>query len=539
METRANFVLIGAFTLAIIAGMFGLAFWFTKNGAVTPRTTYQVLFNGSVSGLSPGGLVLFNGLHVGEVTSVDFVADDPSRVRALIQVQSRVPVKQDTKARLELQGLTGGAALALAGGSPEAKPLAGIDGQLPTLVAEPSQIQNLLESVQSISAKADQVLGRVDALVSQNGGVINDTLKNLDNFSKALGDNSSGLGDALAGVGDLGRKIGPLAERLQKLSDDVDKLVVAVDSTKVKHAVDNLSSFTEGLADSRDQVKSILSDSAALAKRLNGMSAGFEAAINDVDSLIKAFDLSKISSFVAGAGDLGKKVGPLTDRLQKLSDDVDKVVGSVDSDKLKRTLDNVAVFTDGLAQSKTSVTSMLTDTATLAKKLTDVPDRLNTALTDADGLIKSFDMHKVSAFLDGAGALGDTLKDNRGNVDRFLKDAAELSAKLNQSADKLDGLMTSVQGFVGSSDTKGPLAQVGDAAASVRKFADDLDLRVKEVSVGLQRFTSSGLREYEGLAVDGRKTLNDLDRLLRSIEKNPNQLIFGAKTSLPEYHGSP
>jgi phospholipid/cholesterol/gamma-HCH transport system substrate-binding protein len=71
----------------------------------------------------------------------------------------------------------------------------------------------------------------------------------------------------------------------------------------------------------------------------------------------------------------------------------------------------------------------------------------------------------------------------------------------------------------------------------VRHLADNLDARTKEISVGLTRFSASGLREYEALAVDGRRTVNDLDRLLRSLSNNPSQVIFGAKSTLPEYHG--
>jgi len=90
---------------------------------------------------------------------------------------------------------------------------------------------------------------------------------------------------------------------------------------------------------------------------------------------------------------------------------------------------------------------------------------------------------------------------------------------------------------MGSPDTKGPLAEVGDAAKSLRQLADDLNVRTKDIAAGLTRFTGSGLREYEALAIDGRKTLSDVDRVVRGFEKNPSQLIFGAKPALPEFHG--
>ena len=438
METRANFVLIGAFTLAVIAGAFMFVLWFSGLTRIAEHKTYEVLFTGSVSGLSRGSAVLFNGLRVGEVTADRFRR---RTIRSRVQVHGRrggrVPIKKDTKARLEIQGLTGGAAIALSGGAPDAPPLLGENGKPPIIVAEPSELQNIMESVQSLSAKAESVLGKVDKLLGDNSAAIGDAVKNIDTFSKALSDNSAGVNSALAGLSDLGKKIGPLADRLQVVSDDVDKLIKAVDPDKVRHVVANVDEFTGALANDKAAINSLLSDAAALAKQLTGTST----------------------------------------------------------------------------------------------------QQLDAALTDFDSLVKSVDTHKVANFVDGADALGQTLRENKGNIDRTLKNASELAAKLNQSADKIDGLMTSLQSFVGSPDLKGPLGEVGDAARSVRQLADDLNVRTKDIAVGLSRFSSSGLREYEALAIDGRRTINDFDRVMRSFERNPNELIFGAKPALPEYHG--
>lgn len=437
METRANFVLIGGFTLGVIAACFLFVLWLAGFGHVSDTRAYRVVFTGSVSGLARGSLVLFNGLHIGEVTDMDFLPNDPGRVAATIVVQNRIPIKQDTKARLELQGLTGGAAVGLTGGALDSPALPAKDGEPPTIIAEPSQIQDLLVNVQNISSKADAVLSRADKLFSDNGPVFTDTLHNINTFSKALGDASSGLGGVMSGVADIGRKIGPLAQRLEKLTDDVDKLVVAVDADKVKKAVSDLTAFSASLGDSKGPTQAMLNDAATLVKRLSDSSV-------------------KLTSVVSGA----------------------------------------------------------------------------------DNLIKAFDTKKVSNLMDGADALGDALKQNKGNIDTMIKDAASMVAKLNASADKIDGLMTSVQGFVSSPDTKGPIGQLGDAAKSIRVLADDLNSRVKELSVGLLRFTGTGLREYEALAVDGRRTIDDVDRVVRSFEKNPSQIIFGAKPALPEFHGN-
>jgi phospholipid/cholesterol/gamma-HCH transport system substrate-binding protein len=436
METRANFVLIGAFTIGVFASGFLFVLWLVGAGQGSHLKTYEVLFTGSVSGLNRGASVVYNGLRVGEVLQVDFLPNDPGRVAAIIDVDARIPIKKDTRARLELQGLTSGSAIALTGGAPDAPVLVGQDGAPPVILAEPSA--NLLESVQNISVKADAILAKADKLVSDNSLAISDTIKNIDAFSKALGDSSSGIGAAMTGISELGRQIAPLAQKLQTLSADADKLVDAVDPAKVKKAVGDVTAFTGALAESGPQLQALLTESAALAKHLN-----------------------------------------------------------------------------------------------------DTSSRLDAALSDVDTIVKSVDPKKIAMAVDGVGILGDSLKQNKGNIDLMLKDAAEIAAKLDASADKIDGLMTSVQGFVGSGDAKGPLTEVSEAAHSIRVLADDLNVRTKEIAAGVIHFTGSGLKEYEALAIDGRRTINDVDRVVRGFEHNPSEVIFGAKAKLPEYHGGP
>ncbi len=117
METRANYALIGLFALAVIASSFLFVYWVASPGRSSGEQSYKVVFTGSITGLGRGGWVLFNGVRVGEVKEINLMPQDPQHVYALINVDSRVPIRADTKARLELTGLTGVASVALTGGS--------------------------------------------------------------------------------------------------------------------------------------------------------------------------------------------------------------------------------------------------------------------------------------------------------------------------------------------------------------------------------------------------------------------------------------
>ena len=97
MGTRANYIVTGAFTLAVIVGAFGFIFWFQNTAGGGERSSYRVEFVGSVSGLRTGSAVLFNGIRVGRVSGLGLDAHDPHKVVATISVERALPVRADTK----------------------------------------------------------------------------------------------------------------------------------------------------------------------------------------------------------------------------------------------------------------------------------------------------------------------------------------------------------------------------------------------------------------------------------------------------------
>jgi phospholipid/cholesterol/gamma-HCH transport system substrate-binding protein len=123
-------------------------------------------------------------------------------------------------------------------------------------------------------------------------------------------------------------------------------------------------------------------------------------------------------------------------------------------------------------------------------------------------------------------------------VKGFTDNLSQIAAKLNASADKVDTVLTNLNGFLATGDSKGVFSEVSDAAKSIRRLADNLDVRTKDIAANINRFAGSGLRQYEALAVDGRKTLEEINQAVRSIENNPTQFLFGKRTAVPEYTGT-
>src|ERR1700744_1032538 len=180
METRANYVLIGAFTLAVIAAAFGFVLWFQSLHTTKARGPLRVIFEGPASGLRNGGAVNFNGIRIGEVISVKL--DNPRRVVALALVEKNAPIRKDTVVGLEFQGLTGVAAISLKGGDEAAPPVPLDEDGIPTLTADPNKLQDVTEAIRG-------TLQNINKIGADNQESVKNSLKNLETFTISLARN--------------------------------------------------------------------------------------------------------------------------------------------------------------------------------------------------------------------------------------------------------------------------------------------------------------------------------------------------------------
>ncbi|HZP70732.1 MAG TPA: ABC-type transport auxiliary lipoprotein family protein [Pseudolabrys sp.] len=196
MENSARYTLIGAFALACLLGAFGFVYWIKNVGGLGQRAVYIVRFEQPVSGLTAGANVLFNGIRAGTVAAVALDPANPKRVDATISLDPGTPVRADTQVDVTYQGLTGAAAVALKGGSPDAPRLTPQNGRPPMIVAGPDVGRSLTEAAQD-------TLRHIDTILDQNAKPLNTAITGIAAFADMLGRNSQRVEGLIGGLENL------------------------------------------------------------------------------------------------------------------------------------------------------------------------------------------------------------------------------------------------------------------------------------------------------------------------------------------------
>jgi phospholipid/cholesterol/gamma-HCH transport system substrate-binding protein len=222
METRANHVLIGAFTLAVCLLAVLFALWAAKYTTEKSFAEYDVVFVEAVTGLSVGSQVLYNGISVGAVRRLSLDRDDPRKVIARIRLAADTPVKTDTRAKLALTGLTGVAIIQLSGGSPGSPPLRPREEQRVAVIqTEPSALQN-------IAANASEIVNRINELLSDDN--VARVTRTLDQLDQITGSIASEREDIAA----LVRNARAASEKLEQTLTSADRTINNLDDGVIK-----------------------------------------------------------------------------------------------------------------------------------------------------------------------------------------------------------------------------------------------------------------------------------------------------------------
>jgi phospholipid/cholesterol/gamma-HCH transport system substrate-binding protein len=262
METRANYVLIGAFTIIIASALLLFGLWAAKYSSERTWQEYQVVFREAVTGLSVGSPVQYNGIAVGSITKLSLAPNDPRQVIARIRVESFTPIKTDTRAKLAITSLTGPTIIQLSGGTPQAPALTSVDTrEAPVIQTAPSALQNITDTANRIVERLDQ------ALSDKNVASLTATLQNLETLSGSLASREEGLQSLIASARDAANNLdatltttnGTIQRLDQNLVRELPGILNQLESTlaKLDSAANNADAI---LGENRAAINSFASD---------------------------------------------------------------------------------------------------------------------------------------------------------------------------------------------------------------------------------------------------------------------------------------
>ncbi len=236
METRANYVAVGAFVLIVLGGIFVAALWLARLQFATQYKYYETDVPGPVTGLGSGALVRLNGIEIGRVVRIELDAKDPALVRLILQVRDTVEIRADAVASLETLGLTGVSYIEISGGTANSPRLVAAAGQrYPIIASRPSSLQQVFNNAPELLARLLVITDRITSVLDEkNRQALADTLGNVRDTTAVFKDRAGDVDQLITDSGRTMHNLATASASLQAIlskfdhtSDQADQLVVA------------------------------------------------------------------------------------------------------------------------------------------------------------------------------------------------------------------------------------------------------------------------------------------------------------------------
>ena len=577
METRANYVLIGAFALAGFLGILGFFLWFARVELDRQFAYYDIDFH-SVSGLSEASDVRFAGLPVGQVVEVRLSPEGDGTIRVRIEVDAATPVRTDSVATIEAQGVTGVSYVGITAGKPGASLLAEVsEDAVPKIRAGQSVLQTLSRDAPEILAETKEVVRELRRLMGgENRQRVAAILANVEGASASL---SQALEDfsAISGtVSSFASQIDKFNATLERVTRDASGVLSAAETTLVsvnklsEEARQVLAKGSGTLERAETAIGSadryIKEDLGPTTERLGRSIAEVEDRIatlsKSADALLQAF--SETSKAATARLTEAKETIAATNSLVA---QLDKTLGSVDS--AARRLDGlIANSGEPLLAELRVATSEATSVIRLVGKAAenDLPaiiKDIRAATESASSVIKTVgaDLSTASGRIEGLSrSAGVTLEGARATfakanetlaainkaletgdrallaaekafagADRVMnKDVAEITASLRKTLDELETAVGAV-----ATEIPGVTKDLRAASRSAEKAFAGIEGAVGESAPALREFAATALPQYNRLAVETRALIENLDKLVEQIRRDPSRFFLDPRA--PEF----
>jgi phospholipid/cholesterol/gamma-HCH transport system substrate-binding protein len=257
METRSNYIMVGAVTVALLAGVLLFIVWLAGLSNKTTKC-YDIYFSEAVGGLNKGSNVTFSGVPVGQVSRISLLPSRPEFVWVRIEVDEQTPVLQGTSAEIHGVGFTGVSEIQLAGAARGRPPISQPGPQgCPVVPSSTSGLGALLNSAPELIERIQRLTERLTELLSdKNQNSISDILENVDRTTKVLADRAPQLGDTIADMRVAVRNAGTAAQHVSALSDSTNRLV----NEEGRPAAEDLRKAIAGVQQAANNLNAMISD---------------------------------------------------------------------------------------------------------------------------------------------------------------------------------------------------------------------------------------------------------------------------------------
>lgn len=566
METKANYVLIGAFALLGFLGVLGFFLTFGAFSLSRDMARYEARFD-TVSGLMRGADVRFAGLSVGQVADVSLGADGQVLVR--LDVDRTTPVRADSIVSVESSGLTGVAFVGITPGSPVAALVNDAPGAV-TLDTRRSGMQSVTEAAPQILDEALRVIEQVNRLLGdENQNRVAAILQNLEGASGDLSsalENFAGFTDTIAAATDtfteFSENLSPLllqAEKtLESLQFAIDEAALVATEARITFetgtgVLENVDTFvaddlTALVADLRTSADTIRAELTAFSSEAQVMFDQIGRTSDAATQRIEALDpaLARIDPLLAQAE------GTLS-TLERMAGNVDTLVtgdGAALVAEARATFDATRQAAERVAQvAETDLPLIVADIRAATTRVAEVVDQVGTDLSGASGRIDALGdaglraLDQVTETFGNANATLDAINRALETGERTLEAAERtfvgadrvINQDIGQITDDLRDVLARLGRAVDAVSTDIPevTADLRRTADSAARMFDDLGRMVRDTQGPVRDFTTSGLPNITQLARETRGLIMNLDRLTSQIERDPARFLLGRQT--PEF----
>lgn len=571
METRANYVLIGAFALAGFLAILAFFLWFAQINLDRRFAYYDINFP-TVSGLSNASDVRFGGFPVGKVVDVKLAPDGSGQIRVRIEVASETPVRTGTIATIESQGVTGVSFVGLTAGEPDEPLLRDVAGRAaPTITSGRSALQRLSEDAPEIVEEALAVAQQLrDILGPENQARITAILANLEtsstNIDKVMGDFSSvtdNVARASEHIATFSQRLEPMSSAATIALETADVTLKQITSLAARSeetlavaegALDSgrrvfdrtdlfiaetlpglITDLNETTARFRVQIDLVGNDARAMMEDLRSTGSIASARLTEIEKTIKATDemLASMTASLATFDSASRSFEALVEgegtalvaETRAMVANAERVIASAttvaetdlpaivaDIRSATQTASRVVEEVGANLSAATGRIDGLSDAASAAlTTVTDTFTRANETLAGLNSAIETGD--RALAAADRAFT----------SADRIMgEDVDAIFASLRDTLGRLDEAMAQV-----SADLPVMTSELRETAERANTAIGQIQAAVADASPKVQEFAREGLPQYTRLAREAQSLVESLGQLARRIERDPARYLLG------------